>query len=252
MKQKLESTLKYVEVEVNSKCNRACSYCPVSVLPEPDVPLYMSDVVFDRIINELVSLEFNGIFSYHFYNEPLLRDDLENLVCRVKQNLPKVNQVLYTNGDKLSEVRYLRLCEAGINYFVVSNHSCKNIPERPRQKVLTPNDLIITNRGGIFSKVYRSLAVPCYSPAERLIVTVTGDVLLCCCDAGRTQVMGNIRNQPLYEIWFNKRFVLFRKLLWTGKRSEAASICRYCNDTEYSSPGNDHHKEFFEFHAVSK
>lgn len=245
MTQQLESTIKYVEVEVNSRCNRACCYCPVSILPEPDVPLYMSDAVFDKTIKELVSSKFEGVFSYHFYNEPLLRDDLEKMVDRVKHLLPETIHVLYTNGDKLSEARYHNLCNAGIDHFIITSHSRKTIPTRPKQKVLFPGNLLITNRGGTMSKLDKPLSTPCHSPNERLIVTVTGDVLICCNDAMRSFVIGNIENQNLNEIWYSPKLKYIRERLIKGKRGSASPLCKFCNDTEYKEPGHDHYKDYF-------
>ncbi len=241
----LEGCIKYAEIEVNSRCNRKCDYCPVSVLPSPKVPLYMNDIVFNKIIEELVRIKFSGVFSYHFYNEPLLRNDLEELVIRVSSKLPDTFQVIYTNGDFLSNRRYESLCKSGIDHFIVTRHSQKPINERSRQTVQFPGDLVIVNRGGMISRLKKPLSVPCYSPSERLIVTVTGDVLLCCNDAGRTQVMGNVGQQPLEEIWFAKKFMRIRELLKKGNRDEAAPICKVCDDTEYFAPGEDHYKKFF-------
>ncbi len=242
----LENLIKFVEIEVNSHCNRKCHYCPVSVLSLPDVPLYMSNAVFSKIIDELIQVKFSGVLSYHFYNEPLLRDDLEELIVRVTNTLPDAFQVLYTNGDKLSNRRYESLCNAGIKHFIVTRHAQRPIDSRARQTVLYPEELQIVNRGGIMSKLDKPLTVPCYSPHERLIVTVTGDVLLCCNDAKRSQVMGNIADQTLKDIWFGKEFVRIREQLKKGKRYESSPICRHCDDTEYFAPGEDHHKEIFE------
>lgn len=240
-----DGCIKYAEIEVNSICNRKCSYCPVSVLPSPNVPLYMDDIVFNKIIEELTRIKFSGVFSYHFYNEPLLRNDLEELICRVSIKLPNASQVLYTNGDALSEERHKSLCNAGIEHFIVTRHSQKPIDKRPKQTVQFPEDLVITNRGGIMSKLGTPLTLPCYSPNERLIVTVTGNVQLCCNDAGRTQVMGNIVEQSLEEIWFSKKFTQMRELLKKGKRAETSPICRNCDDREYFASGEDYYKDQF-------
>jgi len=225
-----------VEVEVNSLCNRKCSYCPVSILPKPSVLRYMSKDVFNRLIIELKKIEFSGRFSYQFYNEPLLRRDLENLVQQVSIELPDTYQVLYTNGDLLSEERYKGLKETGIAHFIVTRHDFSPIPERELQTVLLPTDLQLTNRGGIMSNLSESLTLPCYAPSEMLIVTVTGDVILCYEDAKRTQVMGNILESSIEEIWFSQDFVELRKSLVKGNRDKAASICENCSNQAHHKP----------------
>src|SRR6266550_3893060 len=89
--------LSVVELEVCSRCNRACPYCPVSTHPMPPVPARMSDGVFGRAVDELARVGFAGRISYHLYNEPLLRTDLARLVAIVADRLPDALQVLNTN-----------------------------------------------------------------------------------------------------------------------------------------------------------
>jgi len=244
----LVGCIKYVEIEVNSRCNRKCSYCPVSLSHNKleMLPEFMRADVFKRIISQLLRINYAGVISYHFYNEPLIRKDLEELVAYVRLTLPKAFQVLYTNGDGLDRRKYEELLKAGIRHLVVTRHSGQPIEERAAQTVLMHDDLIITNRGGLMSKLKKPLDQPCFSPDERLIVTVTGDVLLCCNDAGRTQVMGNIYTNDLEQIWYSETFVRARRLLKKGNREEASPICKYCDDTEYFAPGEDHHKDCFQ------
>ena len=65
---------------------------------------------------------------------------------------------------------------------------------------------------------------------------------MCCDDAQRTEVMGNITRQPLEEIWFSERFARVRHLLQRGERDRASPICRNCDNREYSNPGADYHQ----------
>lgn len=235
-----KSLFTVVEVEVNSRCNKRCSYCPVSVLPIPDVPRYMNNDVFQKLLGELVRINFDGRISYHFYNEPLIRRDLEELIRQVKVKLPIAHQALYTNGDLLSDKRYSSLKEAGIAHFIVTRHDFTPIPERPLQTVLYPTNLQLTNRGGILVELPKVspqiLSLPCYAPSEMLIVTVTGDVVLCYEDAERTQIMGNILESSIEKIWLSEKFVRLRKELADGNRFNGASICRNCTNKVHYIP----------------
>ena len=233
---------RFVEVEVNSRCNRKCQYCPNFILPEPDVPKLMSDSVFERLLAELERIDYAGRLSYHLFSEPLLRRDLERLVKSAAAALPKAKQILYTNGDFLTDDRYRSLIDAGIHHLIVTSHSGRRIPEREHQTVQYPGDLVLANRGGLLFEKRETLSLPCHAPADRLVVTVTGDVLLCCDDARRTEVMGNITRQPLEEIWFSERFARVRHLLQRGERDRASPICRHCDNREYSNPGADYHQ----------
>jgi len=153
------------------------------------------------------------------------------------QKLPNAFQLLFTNGDFLTESRYMRLRNAGVNYFLVTRHDFKNIPKREFQTVLFPDDLRLSNRGGTLFKLENSLSVPCYGPSEMMIITVTGDVLLCFEDAQRTQLMGNIQDKSIEEIWFSKKYSHTRKLLRNGERDNASFICKNCNTSDYPIPG---------------
>ena len=232
-----------VEIEVNARCNRRCGYCPVSVLPTPPAGKIMSEQLFDRIIGELVRIGFKGNLSYHRYNEPLLRQDLEILVARAKRLLPEAFQLLFTNGDLLSNERYASLREAGIDHFLVTRHDFVPIQQRPNQTVQFPSDLVIINRGGFFKPLTEALESPCYAPTDTITITVDGEVLLCCNDAAGAQVMGNVGRDNIDDIWLSPHFVRVRRMLQAGNRRDASEICRKCDDLEYFGPGesrNEH------------
>ncbi|MCK4120523.1 radical SAM/SPASM domain-containing protein [Ralstonia nicotianae] len=247
-KEQLAAQLKNVEIEVNSRCNRRCTYCPVSILPNPDVPKFMPDKVFDRIVGQLNAIDYAGRVSYHFYNEPLLRKDLESLVARVHASVPNAHQVLYTNGDYLTEARYQTLRNSGIEFFVITSHDGKTHPEREFQVVQFGEDLELTNRGGAMAHIRADsegvYGSRCFAPSEMLIVTVTGDVVLCYEDAFRKHVMGSIATQSLEDIWFGEQFATLRKRLASGDRS-VTDICRQCTNAAHIDPGMSAHSEPF-------
>jgi cyclic pyranopterin phosphate synthase len=229
-----------VEIEVGSRCNRSCSYCPVSLDPRPPVPARMSDEVFTATIRQLSEIPFTGRISYHLYNEPLLRKDLPRLVGIVHSLLPGALQILNTNGDLLDDQRHTALRQAGIDYFYVTRHSGGDYPERTFQVVQTSSDLILTNRGGTLTDVplpsVDTSRIPCFAPSEMLIVTVTGDVLMCYEDAHRDHVMGNVLSSTIPEIWNSGKFREIRRRLESGDRS-ARAMCLKCSNVSHSRPG---------------
>lgn len=219
---------KRIEIEINTNCNRKCSYCPNSIFINRQ--FYMNMALFQKIINELYYLQFSGRLSYHFYNEPLLHPNIEDFVIYTHEKLPKVEQVLYTNGDFLTDRKYKELLKAGINHFAVTNHGGIKLLTRPKQTILSPsNDLKITNRGGSLFKLKKSLKYPCYVPSERLTVTYNGDVVVCYEDAKRENVLGNIRRDSIEKIWFSDRYLQIRKQLSRGLRS-LVMPCRFCDN----------------------
>lgn len=236
--------LNTVEIEINSRCNRKCLYCPVSILDPRKNPVFMDDDVFERLITELARIEFRGRISYHFYNEPLLRADIAQLIQKVKEMVPYANQTLFTNGDLLTELKYKELIDAGIDFLQITSHSLKKHPNRQKQVVYFPSDLNLTNRGGTMVNLPPPtediLTTPCYAPSEMLIVLVNGDVALCYEDAQRRHIMGNIMSQSLEEIWFSKEFCNIRQEVSLGRRANGASICRACSNKAHAIPGTSH------------
>lgn len=239
--QTLGAMLKNVEVEVNSRCNRKCVYCPVSVLPIPDAPRHMPEHIFDRLVEELEGIDYAGRISYHFYNEPLLRKDLERLMEKVKGRLPRAHQIIFTNGDLLTDRRYESLRAAGAEFIVVTSHDGKPHPARPNQYVQYPPDLELTNRGGTMHELPtptdETRRTPCYAPSEMLIVTASGDVLLCYEDAERRHEFGNIMESTLADIWFADELVRAREQLARGERVSASAICAVCTNCAHAEPG---------------
>jgi 2-deoxy-scyllo-inosamine dehydrogenase (SAM-dependent) len=230
-----------VEAELNGRCNQRCSYCPVSTNPRPQgVPKVMANETFDVLLAELARLNFAGRFSHHFLNEPLLRRDLEVLVTRIRKEVPGAVQVLFTNGDLLTEARYASLISTGIAEIVVTSHSGQYHPPRERQHVQFPSEITLSNRGGFLSELPgptpAQSGLPCFAPSEILIVGANGDVLLCHEDARREHVMGNIMDQPLDAIWSSERFCQLRSLLASGRR-KATAMCAQCTNFDLVAPG---------------
>lgn len=249
MERSAKLMLQNVEIEVNSRCNRRCSYCPVSLNPTPNVPRLMSDEVFERILSELGSIEYDGRISYHFYGEPLLRKDLERLIARSHSALPKAHQVLFTNGDFMTEERYHSLLAAGVEYIVITSHDGKPHPKRPRQILQYTNDLELTNRGGTMKELIKATEdhrqKPCFAPSELIVITVEGDVLACYEDSQRKHPFGNILKNSLIEIWDNPHYVALRETLERGDRLNAMSICAECTNKAHTTPGCSAHSEPF-------
>lgn len=241
--------LRVVEFEANSRCNRKCSYCPVSILPKPDAPTFMPEEVVDRMIVELQRIEYAGRISYHFFNEPLIRKDLEEIIQRLKNDLPNAEQVLFTNGDLLTETRYQSITDAGIDFIVVTSHSGKTHPDRPNQYVQFPKELELTNRGGTLehlpSVTADTLSKPCFAPSEMLIVTASGDVVLCYEDAKRRTNYGNILTDSIEDIWMNPNRVEIRRSLEIGDRANAEEICRSCTNLAHTERDTSDRSEPF-------
>jgi cyclic pyranopterin phosphate synthase len=225
-----------VEIEVGVRCNRACIYCPNSRLGATSSSSFMEFELYRRIVNQLSEIAFSGRLSFHFFNEPLMRKDLEELVAITRAALPFAHLVLYTNGDLLTDVRYDNLLEAGIDFFLVTRHGGEPMKQRLHQQVQFPRDLDLSGRAGAVASVTTPLKRACYAPSEMLIVAVNGDVLLCHEDASREVVLGNLGRSTLQQIWHSDEMKRFRDHLVRGGRQEIGGICARCDHRAYPGP----------------
>jgi radical SAM protein with 4Fe4S-binding SPASM domain len=238
--------VKAIEIEINSHCNRKCTYCP-NVDQERVERGVMSKSLFNKILLELKILQYSGRISFSFYNEPLLVDDLEFFSEQVKRHLPKTKILIYTNGTLLTISRLESLILAGVDYFVVTKHKGeksyifdKTYQEWPNHllekyvKYQTFEDLKLTNRGGLLSDIKKTIdstVLPCLIPLQMLTITNKGTVVPCFEDYHQIHEMGNINEKTLLEIWNSSAYVLLRKKLLMGLRKNF-EVCSKCNRTE--------------------
>ena len=114
------NNVEHVTIEPNSKCNRQCWFCPNSVIDRHSKNVPMKKEIFEKIIYELKEIDYNGMVSYSFYNEPLLDEGLEEKIAFVKKHLPRCMQLVSTNGDYLTKDRMQSLINAGLDDMVIS------------------------------------------------------------------------------------------------------------------------------------
>ncbi|MFA6382302.1 MAG: radical SAM/SPASM domain-containing protein [Candidatus Buchananbacteria bacterium] len=69
---------------------------------------------------------------------------------------------------------------------------------------------------------------PCYHLWLSPAIHWNGDVSICCDDYARKALLGNIKNQPLYEIWNGQKISHYRKLHLQGKYNQMP-ICGDCD-----------------------
>ena len=111
-----------VEIEINSDCNMACSYCPNSLAKRVEEG-QMSDHLFEKILNDLKNAGYTGKIAFDFYNEPTLAKNFSQRVKRVKEVLPFSFLEIYSNGTRLnSKNAVLDFIKLGIDKFIITKH----------------------------------------------------------------------------------------------------------------------------------
>lgn len=232
-----------VEVETSSRCNRSCYYCPVATAPRPDER--MSEELFFSIVDQLAEMRFRGVFSPHFFGEPLLDPRLPRLLAGVRERLPGTLVEVYTNGDALTPKKATELLDAGVGLFLVTLEDgwpkalldtraalprwtwrrrflVRDFPEH----VPTPY-----NRGGTVLFPGREARFDrCLHPAASLVIDAWGKVKLCANDYRGEHDWGDLRHERLADVWAKPAFVATRKDLLDGRFER--TICRVCSGRE--------------------
>jgi cyclic pyranopterin phosphate synthase len=235
-----------VEVETDSRCNRACGFCPVAVAPR--AAHRMPEELFFRIVDQLVDLGFVGRFSPHFYGEPLADPRLPRLLAGVHARLPRARLVVYTNGDLLSPERARALLDAGVSLFVVTHEhgppaawlraeATLSRAERRRFLVRAFADAVPApfNRGGTVDFGGAELRMKaCIAPASTVVVDAWGKVRLCPNDYQGEVEWGDLSVETLGEVWRKPGYVALRRALLRGEFT--LPICRRCVGLEPGGP----------------
>ncbi|HUP58415.1 MAG TPA: SPASM domain-containing protein [Bdellovibrionota bacterium] len=232
-----------IEIEINHDCNRTCAYCPNATLQRKNQG-QMSEELFLRLLTELREIGYGGRISYHFYNEPLLSPQLDRFVGLTRRYLPECRIEIYTNGTLLTEDRLMTLLTLGVDKFLVTkHHGLATFPFEELYEKLQPairskiqlqgyKEMHLTSRGGLVNvrppERKPPLDLPCLVPSTLLVVTVNGNVLPCFEDFNELNVMGNLNERSLLEIWNSERYRDFRVDL-KRKRRSAHAVCKDCN-----------------------
>lgn len=93
----------------------------------------------------------------------------------------------------------------------------------------------LSSRAGLLALYKRSLnqRISGCGPERvlyQMIITHTGDVLLCCNDMDRKAVVGNLKEKSIQQIWNGKFFRDYLEKIYLGKSSSPNFICKLCEE----------------------
>jgi radical SAM protein with 4Fe4S-binding SPASM domain len=246
-----------IEFNITGSCNRDCSFCPVS---NPKVYTKTKDGItlelFEKIIQDLEEINYEGKILFSAFSEPLLHKKLEGLISIARTYLPQVRIEIVSNGDLLTAKKLKNLYDSGLDTINISmydgTHQIEYFDkivaesEVSKETVITRRryfengnyGITISNRTGLInSNEYRDetesaivdlpLKQPCYYPFYMILVDYNGDVLLCPHDWSKKLRFGNLKNEKLFDIWKANTLNSIRKKLSMSNRNFAA--CKTCD-----------------------
>ncbi len=237
----------YVEFETTAYCNRACSYCPVSMYERPGAEddKFMSERTFEKLLLDLKQIRFKGKIAPHMYGEPLSDPRIIRWVSRMRETLPDCTIRLVTNGDYLNREKYDQLIEAGVTYFDISKHGPKLA--KPLEDLL--NDLsnnekverfqlrdfyedwkneqkMLNTRGGEVKLTAKKDHPTWCNYVIYPVINTFGDVVLCCNDYHGDHKFGNINERSLIDIWRDPNNLRVRRRIF--KNYFDLPLCQNC------------------------
>lgn len=256
-----------VEISESGTCNRVCDFCPRSAPDYEDIQDFINPLLLTKLVKELASVGFKGIFIFSGFSEPMLDKGIYKKVSIVREHLPDSQIDMVTNGDALNKARIERLFRSGLSTLLISVYDS---PEQAseleqlcrssdlsdeeyviRHRYLGPDQdfgITINNRSGMMANAVheipaltKALDSPCHYPHYTFFMDYQGDVLVCPHDWGKKQVIGNLNTRSFNELWFGSQMDYLRKRLGKGER--CMSPCNLC-DVKGEIMGSSHKMEW--------
>jgi radical SAM protein with 4Fe4S-binding SPASM domain len=235
---------KHLNIETTNICTKRCSFCYFGNLSEMPKRELMSEELFKKIIGELIKIEFKGRISLYEINEPLTDPRIFDFIAYIKKKMPNVFQLLSTNGDLLTNEKLDKLFYSGLDKIIINAYTKKDLEKI--KKLLKNynykgNSIILydktkkyvtkiwTSRGGSIKKYKKDVSQKtCELIYVQMIVKSDGEVVSCVNDMWRKQVMGNLNDASIEEVWFGEKFEKLRKELEKGNRKHSI-LCSQCD-----------------------
>lgn len=253
-----------IEIETTAVCNRACSFCPNSLVGRKKGVMKTHDVL--HILDQLGMMRYHGRISLHMYGEPLLDKRLPSLVAYARRKCPEAFIKINSNGDFVTRTNVTQLTQAGMDLLYISQYdnsvqqNVKDVlnwmtstrPQWVHHLQVRVTSSFSDNRAGLLPHIgaqHKVMHTPCYRPLTTMVINWEGNHVLCCNDYFGTCVIGSIHATPLLSLWFASRLVRIRKMLRAGKR-KALPLCSRCSYEQVSFDGDNTNEEHFHLYGI--
>ena len=149
-KRMFSENIERVIIEINSRCNRRCWFCPNSITDRSSENIDMEDEVFDAILQALHSIDYSNEICFSYFNEPLCSSKIFQRIHAIRGCLPKAFLYLFSNGDYIQKETLDRLAQSGLNLVKIDvytndlpgNYSETNV-KRQLDKLLERLDIAV-------------------------------------------------------------------------------------------------------------
>lgn len=119
-------------IEIASRCNRHCFFCPNAYFDRVDK--FMDELMVRKMLLELQALNYKGRLEWYIYNEPTRDPRLLDYIQLARTLVPRCCQMVNTNGDffhSASDVK--KYFDAGLNQMQINVYSASDSHPDPKQ-----------------------------------------------------------------------------------------------------------------------
>ena len=192
----INSTLRTIELNITTLCNRSCSFCPHSWgFKKHKKEKHLSLETLDRFIELLDN--YDNQITLCGQGEPTMHPDIKEILDRLQVLDNKI--ILVTNSYKLSEV----VDHLGKIEVRVSLYEPTELPDIPNMKII---DYYNDGQNEYFNNrsYTEGISKCCYIPSYKMFVDTNGGVLPCDNNWTTTDYFANIHDDDLETIWLEK------------------------------------------------
>lgn len=214
----VNSTLKSIELNITTTCNRSCSFCPHAwgFKKEDKRDKFVSLEIVDKFIDWLS--DYNNQITLCGLGEPTMHPDIEQILDKFQKLNNKI--ILVTNGYKLKDVaHHLGKIRARVSLY------------EPMDLSFIDCDILdYTNEGENVYFNNRSygdgIQKSCFLPSYKMVVDTNGGILPCDNNWQNILYLANIQEDSLESAWLEK-FDSFRTNCSINRNLN--NYCKNCN-----------------------
>lgn len=121
-----KTSVRLIEIEIHSYCNRTCDFCPNSFLDRRSRKTVLDPAIYSKIMDDLALIDYSGVITYSRYNEPT--SDRPLFIERLREaraKLPNARLTTFTNGDYLNAKYIEAMRDAGLNELTIMAYLAK-------------------------------------------------------------------------------------------------------------------------------
>lgn len=241
-----------IEIETLNRCNGTCDFCPVNANEPQRVYHKMTKELFQKIIQDLVEVNYRGKISLFSNNEPFLDERIIEFHKYAKSKLPKAHFSLYTNGSLLDKEKFMTIISYLDELHIDNYNDDRNVnpglkevyeylndnPDLKRKVTfhLRLQHEILTSRGGQApnKKNSKALRTKCLLPYRMMVIRPDGKVSLCCNDALGKYTLGDAANNSIIAIWNSEEYRKIRSSMRKNGRKKLM-LCSSCDTSTFPS-----------------